>query len=115
MRNLSVHRNDEKVEVNRPQLNRSKGMCEEGAKFCGFCQLLGAYHPSIWKFIEALKKEQSLNELKLEQFLAGQLPPAGKKKFKDCAERLKRVVAEYGKRQNMDYLRGIAHHLELQA
>ena len=71
----------------------------------GFCQLLGAYHPSIWKFTEALKKEQSLNELKLGQFLAGQLPPAGKKKFKDCAERLKRVVAEYGKRPNMDYLR----------
>ena len=56
-----------------------------------------------------------MNELKLEQFLAGQLPPAGKKKFKDCAERLKRVVAEYGKRPNMDYLRGIAHNLELQA
>ena len=32
----------------------------------GFHQLLGAYHPTIWKFIDGLKKEQSLNELKLE-------------------------------------------------
>ncbi len=32
----------------------------------GFSQLLGAHHPSIWKFIDGLKKEQSLNKLKIE-------------------------------------------------
>ena len=41
----------------------------------GFSQLLGAYHPTIWKFIDGLKKEQSMNEMKLEQFLAGRQPP----------------------------------------
>ena len=33
----------------------------------GFNQILGACHPAIWKFIDGLKKEQSLNETKTEQ------------------------------------------------
>ena len=80
----------------------------------GFSQLLGAYHPTIWKFIDGLKKEQSLNELKLEQFNAGQQPPPRKKKYRDVAERIKTLVSEYGKRSNVDYIRGIAHNLSLQ-
>ncbi len=37
----------------------------------GFSQLLSAHHPNIWKFIKGLKKEQSVNELKVEQYIAG--------------------------------------------
>ncbi len=42
--------------------------------YCGFSQLLGAYHPSIWKFIDGLKNEQSPNEVKIEQYIAGERP-----------------------------------------
>lgn len=41
----------------------------------GFNQLVEAYHPLIWRFIEGLKKEQSFNELKIEQYIADQAPP----------------------------------------
>ena len=80
----------------------------------GFSQLLGAYHPTIWKFIDGLKKEQSMNEMKLEQFLAGWQPPPSKKKYRETAQRIKKIVSEYGNCSNVDYLRGIAHNLSLQ-
>lgn len=80
----------------------------------GFHQLLGAYHPTIWKFIDGLKKEQSLNELKIEQFIAGQPPEPVKRVYRDTAARLKSLVEEYSQRPVLDYLRGIAYNLSLQ-
>jgi len=79
-----------------------------------FSQLLGAYHPNIWKFINGLKKEQSLNELKIEQFLSGQRPQPSKKKYKEVALRIKAIVDDYGNRPNLEYLRGLAHILAFQ-
>lgn len=38
-------------------------------------QSAGGSIPSIWRFIEGLKKEQSLNELKIEKYIADQAPP----------------------------------------
>ena len=72
------------------------------------------WHPTIWKFIDGLKKEQSMNEMKLEQFLAGRQPPPSKKKYRETAQRIKKIVSEYGNRSNVDYLRGIVHNLSLQ-
>ena len=80
----------------------------------GFSQLLGAYHPTVWKFINGLKKEQSFNELKIEQFLSGQPAQPSKKKYKEVALRIKAIVADYGNRPNLDYLRGLAHNLSFQ-
>jgi len=80
----------------------------------GFSQLLGSHHPTVWKFISGLQKEQSLNELRLEQYVAGQQPPQGKRVYKDAAERIKKVVRDYGLCPITDYLRGIAHNLSLQ-
>ena len=48
-------------------------------KFILFVNKYLSYHPTIWKFIKALKKEQSLNETKIEQYIAGQQPPIRKK------------------------------------
>lgn len=79
----------------------------------GFSQLLGASHPSIWKFIDGLKKEQSLNEFKVEQYISGQQPPAGRQIYKDTAERIKRIVENYRERPLLDYLRGISHNFNL--
>ena len=53
-------------------------------------------------FIDGLKKEQSLNELKLEQFTAGQPAAEGKKKYRDTSESIKSIVEEYGHRSNID-------------
>jgi hypothetical protein len=44
---------------------------------------LGGNHPTIWKCIDGIKKIQNLEELKREQYNAGEQPR--KKKYKDCA------------------------------
>lgn len=80
----------------------------------GFSELIGANHPTIWKFIDALKTEQNMNEMKIEQYIAGQLPNPSRRVYKDTAERIKNIVNDYTNRPLLDYLRGIGHNLSLQ-
>lgn len=78
-----------------------------------FEQQVSAHHPNIWKFIAAIKREQSLTELRIEQSLSGEEPPRPKKKYRDSAQRLRRVVGTYHNADMniLDYLRGIAHNI----
>lgn len=48
---------------------------------------LGAAHPTLWKFIETVKKHQSLNEFQMEQHLAGETSQPPRKKYRDLSER----------------------------
>src|SRR6218665_925910 len=77
---------------------------------------MGDNHPSIWigLFIDALKTEQNLNEMKIEQYMSGQLPNAPPRIYKEAAEKIKIVFADYAICTLCDYLRGIAHNLSLQ-
>ena len=78
----------------------------------GFQMQISAEHPNIWKFISALKREQSLNELRIEQHVSGQQPPIGRRVYRDSAQRLLTLVNNYRPNINIcDYVRGIAHNL----
>lgn len=44
-----------------------------------FLSLLAATHSNIWRLIDILKKEQGLTEIKINQFMVSQEPPAKKK------------------------------------
>uniref|UniRef100_A0A915I2P6 Uncharacterized protein n=1 Tax=Romanomermis culicivorax TaxID=13658 RepID=A0A915I2P6_ROMCU len=70
--------------------------------------MIGASHPTIWKFISTLKNQQSFNEARIEQYLAGQAPPPGKKKYRDCNARLRAIVNDFDNHNLLDYLRGIS-------
>ena len=98
--------------------------CFDAAKFCAsktsnacegwhrsFSKLIGASHPTIWKFLEILKGEQARNEAIMEQYTAGAEPPRKKKKCKDTALRIQTIVNDFENRELLDYLRGIAHNL----
>lgn len=78
-----------------------------------FTSILNQCHPSIWKFILALKKEENMNKVKLEQYIAGECPPA-KKKYLDNAQRLKNICFDLKNRIIDEYLQGIAHNFQLQ-
>ena len=80
----------------------------------GFSELIGANHPTIWKFIDTLKTEQNMNEMKIEQYIAGQRPNPSRRIYKETAERIKNIVIDYHNRPILDYLRGIGHNLSLQ-
>jgi hypothetical protein len=80
-----------------------------------FSSLLNVHHPNIWKFIEALRKEQGLNETKIEQYVAGRQPTISRKSYRDTAQNIEAVVKDYANRSIDNYLRGIAHNFKLQA
>lgn len=70
-------------------------------------------NPNIYKFISALKKEQTLNNFNINQLLAGAPAPAKNKKYAAVSQRLRTVAADYENRTTIDFLRGIAHNLSL--
>jgi len=78
-----------------------------------FSTLVGADHPSIWKFIDTLKAEQSMNEKEFNQYIAGMDPPTSRKTYRDIAKRINKIVEDYENREIMDYLRGIAYNFDL--
>lgn len=77
----------------------------------GFEQQISSEHPNIWKFVEAIQREQSLHELQVEQYVAGIEHTPARKKYRDCAERILRIVEEYNIVNLNEFLRGIAHNL----
>ncbi|KAL3847588.1 hypothetical protein ACJMK2_018491 [Sinanodonta woodiana] len=52
-----------------------------------------------------------LNEAKIEQSLAGQPIQPQKKRYRDAASRIKKIVETYKEIDLMDYLRGLSHNL----
>ena len=85
----------------------------------GFHSMLGATHPSIFKFIDGLKKQQALTDLKREQLLPGSQQPVGRNTYKITAAKLKNVVEEYGTykaaKTTMEYLRGPRFQFDVSA
>ena len=59
-------------------------------------------HPNIWKFLDVLKREESLTKVKVTQCLGG--IPSPEKKYLDCNERIVNVVQLYPGMQSLDYL-----------
>jgi hypothetical protein len=74
---------------------------------------VGAHHPSIWKFIVVLQREESAQRASVEQAAAGREPTKKKRKYIETNERLQRVVGDYSNRSYIDYLRGIAYNIQL--
>lgn len=76
--------------------------------------MLNAVHPSIWIFISVLKKEDNINKFKIEQANAGYSPPPKKRKYKDTAKRIKKLVLQFENKSIDEYLEGIVANFQLQ-
>lgn len=78
----------------------------------GFQSSVGGCHPNIWKFLEALKKHQALQQVALTQIMAGD-EIVQRRKYRDCARRILHIVEHYNDRHILDYLRGLAHNIHM--
>jgi hypothetical protein len=77
--------------------------------------MLGAAHPTIFKLLDCLKKQQELTRAKLERIVSGGAEDdVGRDKYKKSADRLKKTLEEYEDKDEtlLDYLRGVAHNIE---
>ena len=73
---------------------------------------LNVYHPTLWKLIEVLKREESLVRTEIAQAVGGHPAPAQRRKYADSAQRILAIVNDYNNRQLLDYLRAIANNLQ---
>ncbi len=71
---------------------------------------LGMDHPTIWKFIDAIRKIQKGRDMFLEQLVAGNPPSSKLKKYRDADERILEIVLSFEERTPIEYLRGIAYN-----
>ena len=71
---------------------------------------INAYHPNIWKFLNVIKREESLTKVKANQCL-GEIPVPGNKRYADCNTHIVNIVQNYPGMQSLDYLRRIAYNL----
>ena len=74
---------------------------------------VGASHPNLWRFLNVLKREQGLLNTIIDQSLGGHAPEPSRKKYRDCNARIQNIVDDYGNRDSIEFLRGIAHNLHL--
>ena len=75
-----------------------------------FQSVLGCSRPSVFRFINAIKREQKMVSLKVERYLAGQNPPSSKKCYRDVNTRLENLANHFDEIPAYDYLKGIAHN-----
>jgi len=62
-------------------------------------------HPTLWKFIDGLKKVQKGRDLFHEQLVVGHAPPRKLRRYRLCDETIQRIVQSYANYGIMDYLR----------
>lgn len=74
---------------------------------------VGSSHPTIWKFIGYIQREQALQQVYCTQILAGHPSQPPRKKYADSNARILTICRSYSDRSILDYLRGIAHNLSL--
>lgn len=72
---------------------------------------VGQSHPNIFKFIEAIKNEQNLQEMKMAQISASQEPAPKRKKYENLNKRLQNIVTHYNRDNILEYLKRIAHNV----
>ena len=80
-----------------------------------FANLVEAHHPTIWKFINCLNKEQSSVKLDVGRCNAGIPPAQSRRKYRECAERIRAATEKYdrGEKGVDEYLNEIAHNIEM--
>lgn len=74
---------------------------------------MSSTHPTFWKFLDVLQKEERIVRVRILQNQGGHAPQAQRRKYSDCNARILQIVDDYPNRQGLDYLRHIAYNLNL--
>lgn len=71
-------------------------------------------HPTIWKFIDALKFVQEIQDKVYEEFVRGDQPAQKRKKYRSADDKIKEIVEGGLERRTVtEYLKGISTHYSI--
>ena len=70
-----------------------------------FHSLMGASNPTIWKFIDVLRKEQDITEWKMAQQLMRNPPPPRERRWVKYDEKLASLIAYDTYEETLDFLK----------
>ena len=91
---------------------RTNNVCEGWNN--GFAHLIGQHHPSIWKLIENLRKEEARIHIRIVQAARGiQAPKRKKRVYDELQKRLKNLSDDLlsGRKDISLFLRGVSHNI----
>ncbi|XP_031345516.1 uncharacterized protein LOC116172439 [Photinus pyralis] len=75
---------------------------------------LGVLHPTLWKFIDALRAVQHGRDIYYESLVAGNNPPKKLRRYRDADRRILQIVRNFAQYEAIEeYLRGIAHNYQM--
>ena len=69
------------------------------------------HQTDVWKFIDGLKQDSSLNHLLMAQMIAGAPNPPQRHIYREVNERIQRLVDVYQNNDIIGFLRGISYNL----
>ena len=72
---------------------------------------VSSYHPTFWKFLDNIKREESLTRVQILHCFGGHAPPPQRRRYVDSSARILRIVDDYPNREPIYYLQSIAHNL----
>jgi len=75
---------------------------------------LDVVHPSIWKFIDGLRRVQNGRDVTYEQYVRGEPGPMKRREYILADQRLLTTANDYNNRDIIEYLRGIAHNFRME-
>ncbi|KAF0711263.1 THAP-type domain-containing protein, partial [Aphis craccivora] len=71
-----------------------------------------AFPIETWNFLIELKKVQAERDIYYEFLVCGHEPPPTKKKYVEASNRILNLVQNFGNRNIIEYLRGLAHNFK---
>ena len=75
----------------------------------GFNSMLSCTNPTIWKFLDCLKKEQDLTDVKITKMMMKESPEPRAAKWRKYDERLQRLISSFDEyTEVMDYLKCVS-------
>ena len=76
----------------------------------GFNSMLSCSNPTIWKFLDCLKKEQDLTDVKITKMLMQEAPEPRAAKWRKYDERLQRIITNFHEYSSViDYLKCVSN------
>ena len=79
----------------------------------GFQGAIQCAHPTVFRFVEALRKEENLQRARMGGIVAGEPLPIAKK-YQDLNMQIRNIVNDRENRSTIDFLRSIAHRIAME-